>query len=91
MAYLSGSDWTMETPKTYIVLGYQRSGTSFLANALLDFLNRDTYLIAIFKRPDQVANSLVRKGQTIDKRTGEKHAKEYGRRILGAVKEFIGV
>jgi hypothetical protein len=34
MEYLSGPDWTLETPKKYVVLGCQRSGTSFVANAL---------------------------------------------------------
>ena len=34
MSYLSGEDWTLETPKTYVVLGLNRSGTSLVANGL---------------------------------------------------------
>ncbi len=34
MGYLSGPDWTLETPKTYVILGAHRSGTSFLGNAI---------------------------------------------------------
>ena len=34
MSYLSGKDWTLETPKVYIVLGLNRSGTSLVANGL---------------------------------------------------------
>ncbi|MFH2049975.1 MAG: hypothetical protein ABIJ12_11065 [bacterium] len=32
---LSGKDWGNDSPKTYVVLGCRRSGTSFIANALL--------------------------------------------------------
>ena len=173
MAYLSGTDWTLETPKVYVILGCQRSGTSFLADAIraqgvyfgtkgwrgetsefwginrqiiqaaggtwldipdegallaqgelhkdliihriqdfnarsklwgckdprmaltarswLDNIDRDTYLIAMFRRPEQIANSLVRKGQVGTQEIGEVHAKEYARRIISAIKEFVGV
>jgi hypothetical protein len=172
MGYLSGPDWTLETPKKYIVLGCQRSGTSFLANALrdqgvyfgtsgwrgetrafwginksiiqaaggtwldipsessllahgalyadmieervkdfnsksdlwgckdprmaltarswLDHLDDDVYLIAIFRKPELTAASLARKGQLLE-RNGADHAKEYARRIISAIKEFVGV
>jgi hypothetical protein len=173
MAYLSGADWTLETPKRYIILGCQRSGTSFLANAIrdqgvyfgtqgwrgetsafwainksiiqsaggtwreipseaallaqgelhreqiidrindfnskadlwgckdprmaltarswLDLLGDDVYLIAIFRRPELTAASLMRKGQISGVDAGTRHAREYARRIISAIKEFVGV
>jgi len=171
--YLSGPDWTLESPKTFVVLGSQRSGTSFLSNALrdsgvyfgqrgwrmengrivllnrdiiqaaggnwmnpppepallaqgalhaveiaenieymrsqghplwgwkdprqaltirsyLDFLDGDVYLIAIFRRPEQVGASLERKGM-MSKAAGVNLAKEYARRIISAIRDFAGL
>jgi len=176
MGYLSGNDFTLESPKTYIVLGAHRSGTSFVADSLrsagvdfktggwrtengrgarfnrdiiqaaggvwydppaeaamlaagalrsaeiqdmyellmmpteeyplvgfkdprmaltvrsyLDFLLGDVYLICVFRRPELTAASLKRKGQISAAGDGGHLAKEYARRIISAVKEFMGL
>jgi len=171
--YLSGTDWTLETPKVYIILGAHRSGTSFIANALreqgvdfaragwrtengefsilnrdiiqaaggvwydpppeaallaqgalfeerikftlnlmrergsplwgwkdprqcltirsyLDFLPEDVYLITVFRRPELVGASLERKGQ-VGATAGTSMAREYARRTISAIKQFVGI
>ena len=171
--YLSGNDWTLETPKTYVVLGAHRSGTSFVGDAIrnsgvdmgtlgwraensrfvqlnkkiiqaaggfwydpppegallaqgdlhaeeiqellaymqagspqlwgwkdprqpltirsyLDFLPGDVYLIAIFRRPELVGASHGRKG-IVSADVGVKLAREYARRTIGAIRQFVGI
>ena len=170
---LAGSDWTLDQPKIYMVLGSHRSGTSFVANAIrdqgiyfgtggwraengrfhqinkaiiaeaggnwlnppnegallaagllkgaeieavvqdfnnranlwgwkdpracltarawLDFMTGDVYLISVFRRPEQVADSLMRMGQIGSKKHGVNLAREYARRTVNAIKEFMGI
>lgn len=48
----------------------------------------DVYLVAIFRKPALVGASLARLGQT---RTGAELAREYDRRIVETIGEFVGI
>jgi hypothetical protein len=61
------------------------------ARSWLDLIERDAYLIAVFRRPEQVAASLMRKGQVLSVRDGERHARTYAMHVIGAAQEFMGV
>lgn len=65
-----------------------RSGATI--HAYLPYLEDDTYLVCIFRKPEKVAESIQRKGHT-NKEHALKIAKEYYARILDAVKEFTGI
>ena len=63
---------------------------SLTLRSWLDFLDGDVYLIAIFRRPEAVAASIDRK-QLFPYQDAYDMAQEYTRRIILAVKEFMGV
>lgn len=54
----------------------------------LPYLEGDTYLICIFRKPEKSAESLANMGQS---RNGVNMSLEYNRRIIEAVKRFIGL
>lgn len=57
----------------------------------LDFLGDDTYIIAIFRKPDLVAGSLLRRQQQASKQAGVEQAQAYARRIIRAIEKFMRI
>lgn len=54
----------------------------------LPYLEGDVYLVCIFRKPERSARSLARLGQTDN---GEQMSLEYNRRIIEAIKTFVGL
>ncbi len=61
------------------------------ARSWLDLTPGDVYLIAVFRRPEYAAASLSRVGQIWNVQDAEVQVKEYARRMITAIKRFMGV
>jgi len=58
--------------------------------AMLPWLEDDVYLVCVFRKPERVAESMHRTWGT-PRAEGRRIYNDYCRRILGAVREFVGL
>lgn len=73
--------------------GFKDPRTSLTAPVYLPLLDKDggdVYMVAIFRKPKRVAESLYR-CHKVEKGRGMVLAREYARRVLKAVREFVNL
>lgn len=59
--------------------------------AYLPYLDGDAYIVAIFRKPERSAASLVRMGQVASIEHGETLAREYARRTIQSIELFMNI
>ncbi|MFH2049974.1 MAG: hypothetical protein ABIJ12_11060 [bacterium] len=73
--------------KNYL-FGWKDPRQVLTAEAYLPYLDGDTYLICMFRKPEYVKESLARMGQYAK---GDIMAKEYSIRIIHTIMKFMGI
>lgn len=82
---------TLAEYEGYPLWGWKDPRQALTIEHYLDFLDGDTYLIAIFRKPELVARSLKAKGQVFNIEEGEKLSRYYARKIIRAIRDFVKV
>ena len=68
--------------------GWKDPRTALTIQEYLPYLDDDVYLIAIFRKPQKVRESLARIGK-VDYKDSSKLIREYNKRIIKAIKKFL--